>query len=198
MSHEGNLRRLSLLSAGGVTVETGTCGGSGRCTSCSSSHADWPMHAPVVINICTCKRELRQGKFGRRFSPAPCIRKQEGAGVCAANTHTFTFTFRLCVLTLQRLTFAKPANPYSCTFGGTAGVLGHWVEWWPPSPFFLLRGAKKDDNRKQSCSSTNGDYHSMSARKWKKQLSAKTSCKLSLHETGSLIHSCAVPRLVCV
>ncbi|KAK5610418.1 hypothetical protein CRENBAI_005040 [Crenichthys baileyi] len=39
--------------------------------------ADWLIQAPAVINICICKRAHRLGKFGNRFSPAPCARKQQ-------------------------------------------------------------------------------------------------------------------------
>lgn len=58
-----------------VTVETATCGGGGGGETHKLFHplADWPVQAPAVINICICKRALRLGKFGRRFSPAtPC------------------------------------------------------------------------------------------------------------------------------
>lgn len=53
-----------------VTVETATCGGREReMHKLFHQPADWPIQAPVVINICICKRVLRLGKFGRRFSP---------------------------------------------------------------------------------------------------------------------------------
>lgn len=65
---------------GEVTVETATCGGGGSGRGGGGeTHklfhppADWPVQAPAVISICICRRALRLGKFGRRFSPAtPC------------------------------------------------------------------------------------------------------------------------------
>lgn len=112
-------------------METETCGGRARCTSCSSSHADWPIHAPVVINICTCKRVLQQGKFGTRFSPA----SESGRAREFVQVHDRVVG--------SPSAFAKPANTYSCTFGGTVRVLGHWAEWWPPSPCFRCAVLKR-------------------------------------------------------
>lgn len=53
-------------------------GGGGWMRKLFQQPADWPIQAPVVINICMCKRVLQLGKFGRRFSPAPCVSKQAG------------------------------------------------------------------------------------------------------------------------
>ena len=170
MSHEGNLKTIIFIISRGCNCGNRGLGGGGTEMHKLFLQSSWLahhacIHAPVVINICTCKRVLRQEKFGRCFSPAPYIRAGH-----AGHTHTHT----LAKPVITQLHFWR----HGCWTGTLGGMVAS-------QPLFLLHGDKKDDNRMQSCSSANGDHHSTSVRKWKTRLSAKTSCKLSLHETGS-------------
>lgn len=71
--------------------------------------ADWPIQAPVVINICICKRVLQLGKFGKRFSPAPRAWNQQGSTV------SITVCMHSCARGLHRHTPTKSNYVYSVT-----------------------------------------------------------------------------------